>query len=385
MSRHAAARSSRQDVDLNAAHILDRGRAVMANEARGIGEAARRLDGRFVAAVRMISAAPGSLFVVGMGKAGLIGQKLAATFCSTGTRAHFLHPAEAFHGDLGRIQIDDVALLLSHSGETAEVLQLLPSLREFGVPVIAVTAVEQCSLGRAASIVLPLGRLEEACRWGLAPSTSTSAMLAIGDALALTASEVNGFSDADFARFHPGGSLGLKLSAVDDHMRTVEECRTAWDQRTVRDVLVASTKPGRRSGAVMLTDAEGRLTGLFTDSDLARIFERCDEAALDQPIGELMAKAPTTVTTGQRMAVAIELLADRKFSELPVVDCQGRPVGLIDVTDVVGMLPDPGRRSKIGADATSGGRLPTVRIFPSCDAEPSTGDRRRLPPTDEPV
>jgi arabinose-5-phosphate isomerase len=274
-----------------------------------------------------------------MGKAGIVGQKIAATLASLGTRAHFLHPAEAFHGDLGRIHASDVVLMLSQSGETGEVVQLLPSLKEFEVPIVAVTASKTSSVGCAARVVLELGQLEEACSLGLAPSTSTTAMLALGDALALVLSKLRGFEAEDFARFHPGGALGRKLSRVDDIMRPLEECRTARDGQTVRQVVVTTSKPGRRTGAIMLTDADGRLTGLFTDSDLARLFERRDEAALDRPIAEVMVASPSTVRSGKRVSEAVNLLASRKFSELPVVDAEGRPVGLLDITDLIGLFP----------------------------------------------
>jgi arabinose-5-phosphate isomerase len=272
-----------------------------------------------------------------MGKAGLIGQKIAATLSSTGTRAHFLHPAEAFHGDLGRIHPDDVVVMLTQSGETAEVVQLLPSLREFGVPLVAITASRSCTVGRAAMVVIELGDLEEVCSLGLAPSTSTTAMLAVGDALALVLSKMRNFQADDFARFHPGGSLGRKLSRVDDIMRPLAECRCASDALTVREVIVAGGKPGRRTGAIMLVDKAGRLKGLFTDSDLAKLFERRIEAALDRPIRDVMAAKPTTVLSGTRVRDAVALLAKRKFSELPVIDKHGRPIGLVDVTDVLGL------------------------------------------------
>jgi arabinose-5-phosphate isomerase len=164
------------------------------------------------------------------------------------------------------------------------------------------------------------------------------------------------FQADDFARFHPGGALGRKLSRVDDIMRPLADCRVASDSQTVRQVIVACTRPGRRTGAIMLTDGSGRLTGLFTDSDLARLFEKRNEAALDRPIGEVMVAAPTTVTSGTRMRDAISVLANRKFSELPIVDAAGRPIGLVDVTDVVGLRSD---------DASTKPASPaTVRIFP---------------------
>jgi arabinose-5-phosphate isomerase len=290
--------------------------------------------------VKLLFTCKGCAIVTGMGKAGLIGQKIAATLSSTGTRAHFLHPAEAFHGDLGRVSADDVVVMLTQSGETAEVVQLLPSLRDFGVPLVAITASHSSTVGRAATVVIELGELEEVCSLGLAPSTSTTAMLAVGDALALVVSKMRNFQADDFARFHPGGALGRRLSRVDDLMRPLADCRRASDALTVREVIVACSKPGRRTGAIMLVDEVGRLTGLFTDSDLARLFEQRDETALDQPIREVMVSKPTTVPSGTRVGDAVALLARRKFSELPVVDSAGRPIGLVDVTDVVGFEAD---------------------------------------------
>jgi arabinose-5-phosphate isomerase len=315
-------------------------REIVRREAAGVWRVSYRLNSSFCEAVKLLFTCKGSAIVTGMGKAGLIGQKIAATLSSTGTRAHFLHPAEAFHGDLGRIHPNDAVLMLTQSGETAEVVQLLPSLREFGVPLVAITASHMTTVGRAATVVIELGELEEVCSLGLAPSTSTTAMLAVGDALALVLSKMRNFKADDFARFHPGGALGRRLSRVDDIMRPLAECRLADESLTVRQVIVACSRPGRRSGAIMLIDPSGRLTGLFTDSDLARLFERRDEAALDRPIRDVMATHPTTVTSGTRVSNAIDLLAKRKFSELPVVDATGQPVGLLDVTDVVGLNPD---------------------------------------------
>jgi arabinose-5-phosphate isomerase len=315
-------------------------REIVRREAAGVWKVSYRLSSTFCEAVKLLYTCKGSAIVTGMGKAGLIGQKIAATLSSTGTRAHFLHPAEAFHGDLGRIHSSDVVVMLTQSGETAEVVQLLPSLRDFRVPLIAIAANRLSTVGQAASVVIELGELEEVCSLGLAPSTSTTAMLAVGDALALVLSKMRNFQADDFARFHPGGSLGRRLSRVDDIMRPLAECRQASDALSVRDVIVACSKPGRRSGAIMLTDKAGRLTGLFTDSDLARLFERRDEAALDRPIRDVMAAKPTMVRSGTRVADAVTLLAKRKFSELPVVDKAGRPIGLVDVTDVVGIEVD---------------------------------------------
>ena len=356
MSKEARRRSKSAAL-LTAEEQLRAGREILRLEGKALWELADRLEASFCDAVRLLYECRGSAIITGMGKAGLVGQKIAATLASTGTPAHFVHPAEAFHGDLGRIHLSDVVVMLTQSGETAEVVQLLPSLREFRVPLVAITASSASTVGRAATTVIELGELEEACSLGLAPSTSTTAMLAIGDALALVLCKMRDFKADDFARFHPGGALGRKLSRVDDIMRPLAECRQARDSLTVREVIVVCTKPGRRTGAIMLTDEAGRLTGIFTDSDLARLFERRDEAALDRPIRDVMAARPTTVLSGTRVGDAVALLAQRKFSELPVVDQAGRPMGLVDVTDVVGLKADAAKE-----DATKR-RAAEVRVF----------------------
>ncbi|MCE9557106.1 MAG: KpsF/GutQ family sugar-phosphate isomerase, partial [Planctomycetes bacterium] len=260
----------------------------------------------------------------------------AATLSSTGTRGHFLHPAEAFHGDLGRIHRDDIVLVLSQSGETEEIVRLLPPLSALGVTIIAITAQHGSTLANAATVVLALGPLKEACGLGLAPSTSTTAMLALGDALALVVSRMRSFGPEDFARFHPGGSLGRKLSKVEDHMRRLAQCRVAADDLSVRNVLAAPSPAGRRSGAILLLDSERRLSGIFTDSDLARLFESRRDAALDEPIRQVMTARPITVPTGSMVSDAMAIMAERKLSELPIVDDDGRPLGLLDITDLVG-------------------------------------------------
>lgn len=314
-------------------------RQIILLESQTLARVADRLDSNFCRAVEYLYRCQGSVIVSGMGKAGLVGQKIMATLASTGTPSHCLHPAEAVHGDLGRVQPQDVMLILSQSGETEEVVRLLPSLAELGVPIIAITGRAHSRLGRAATVTLDLGPLEEACALGLAPSTSTTAMLAVGDALALVASRMRNFRREDFARFHPGGSLGLKLSKVDDHLRPLPQCRLAEESKTVREVLVAVSVSGRRSGAIMLVNEEGRLTGIFTDSDLARLFERRRDQQIDQPIRQVMTAHPVTVPLGSMMVDAVKIMAERKISELPVVDAQQRPVGMIDITDVVGLLP----------------------------------------------
>ncbi len=319
--------------------LLQIGRAIIATEANALTRLAEQLDDSFCKAVDYLYHCRGSVIVTGMGKAGLIGKKISATLASTGTRSHFLHPAEAIHGDLGCIHRDDVVISLSHSGETEEVTRILPSLRNWEVPIIAITGRPQSQLGQHAQSTLWIGQVEEAGQWRLAPSTSTTAMLALGDALALATSQRRGFQPEDFARFHPGGSLGQKFACVEDVMRPLAQCRVAAETLTVRAVLISLSRPGRRCGAVLLTNEQGVLTGIFTDSDLARILEQQRDDLLDQSVSQVMTLSPTVVGAGTMMTTAIDILGECKISELPVVDLQGCPVGLIDVTDVVGMLP----------------------------------------------
>jgi arabinose-5-phosphate isomerase len=309
-------------------------------EARALQGVSQRLDSSFNRAVDLIYHCRGSVLVSGIGKAGLVGQKIAATLASTGSRSHFLHPAEAIHGDLGRIHRDDLILMLSQSGETEEVVRLLPSIRQIGASLVAITGRPGSKLGKAAQIVIDIGSLQEACSLGLAPSTSTTAMLAVGDALALVTSRMRGFSRDDFARFHPGGSLGRQLARVDDYMRRLSDCRLATCSHALRDVLIEARLPTRRTGAIMIVDPEGRLRGVFTDSDLARLFESHREALLDGPIRQVMTKRPTVVPQGSMMTDAVTIMAERRISELPVVDADGKPVGLLDITDIVALYPE---------------------------------------------
>ena len=301
------------------------------------------LPEQFCDAVAAISQTTGSLIVIGIGKAGIIGQKLVATFASTGTPAHFLHPSEAIHGDLGRIQGNDTLLLLSYSGETEEITRLLSKFTALDIPRIAITSSLNNTLARQSSIVLPLGILHEAGSLQLAPSTSTTAMLAIGDALALVTSELQQFTANDFAQFHPGGSLGRKLASVREVMRPLAECRVAHQHQTIRDVFVASSMPGRRTGAIMLIDNVGVLTGLFTDSDLARMLEQNSDANFDTPIAHYMTGNPITVSDTKMLTDAVEIFSARRISELPVTNDAGEPVGLVDITDTVAFYPTPSK------------------------------------------
>jgi len=318
--------------------ILAHGRQILQAEGEAVLRAADTLDASFCRGVKALLECTGSVVVTGIGKAGLVARKISATLASTGTPSHFLHPAEAMHGDLGAIRGDDVVLALSQSGETEEITRLLPHLAARRVAIIALTGRADSSLGRAATVVVATGGLREACALGLAPSTSTSLMLALGDALALVTSSQRRFTPEDFAARHPGGSLGRQLMMVDDVMRPLAECRVASPADTVREVFVRPL-PARRTGAVMILDAAGALAGIFTDSDLARLFERRHDAVLDEPIGRVMTSRPTTLPAGTRLRDAVAILESRRLSELPVLDAGGRPVGLVDIVDLVGLVP----------------------------------------------
>lgn len=337
--RQAPAAEGRGIVPASELDWLRAGRAVVACEGQAVLDLSRRLDSRFSEAVALVAACRQSVVVTGVGKAGLIGQKIAATMCSTRTRARFLHPTEALHGDLGCLTPDDVMLVLSNSGESEEIVRLLPSLKERQLPIIAITAHDQNTLSRAADVTLCLGRLPEAGAHGLAPSTSTAAMLALGDALALVACEARGFTPEQFAVCHPAGSLGERLRPIRDVMRSGDQLRLASEDATIREVLTQSSRPGRRTGAVILVDAEGRLAGLFTDSDLARLLEQRRDDQLDRPVHEVMTRRPSTVPVDGILEEALQLLGAKRISELPVVDDEDRPCGLIDITDVIGLIP----------------------------------------------
>ena len=316
---------------------LREAREIITHEGQALLALARRLDTRFCDAVDMLASCRGNTLVTGIGKAGLIGRKIAATLSSTGTRAHFVHPTEALHGDLGCIGPGDVWLMLSNSGETEEICRLLPLIADQGLSVIAITASDASTLGAAADVTIQLGRMVEAGLHGLAPTTSTAAMLAVGDALALVISQVRNFTPQQFAVFHPGGSLGRRLALVKDIMRSGDQVRIADDSATIREVFVTLSRPGRRTGAVMLVDIDGRLSGLFTDSDLARLLEHHRDQQFDRPISEVMTNKPLTLSPDAILEEALQLLGARHVSELPVIDTDGRPVGLIDITDLIGI------------------------------------------------
>jgi arabinose-5-phosphate isomerase len=323
---------------------LSYAREVVRAEAAALELAAERIDGSFAEAVELIRRhtdhGRGRVAITGTGKSADVGQKLAGTLSSTGTRAYVLDATRAVHGDLGMVHPDDVALLLSHSGESEEVVRLLGPLRSLARGLIALTGNRNGTLARKADVAIVYGPLDEVCPLGLAPSASTTAMIALGDALAFCLSREREFSREDFARYHPAGSLGRQLLRVETVMRQGSELRLASADEAVRDVFARARLHGRRTGAVMLTDADGKLVGLFTDSDLARLIEARRYDALDRPIREVMTADPITLPLGRRVLEAVEALRRHKISELPVIDADGRPAGLLDITDLIGVSAD---------------------------------------------
>jgi arabinose-5-phosphate isomerase len=314
------------------AALLRYGRTVLRTEARAIESL--RLEASFVAAVRWILECKGRVVVTGMGKPGFVAQKISATLASTGTPSLYVHPAEAAHGDLGRIAREDLVLALSNSGETEEILRLLPALRRIGARIVAFTRDHQNPLARGADLVVPLGPIEEACPLGLAPTASTAALLALGDALAMTVLESRPFDREDFALYHPAGKLGRGLMKVREVMRQGEANPLVRDRATLADCVGVMTKTPGRPGAATVVDARGRLLGVFTDGDLRRLIEGGhQDYAL--PVRQVMGRSPRTCAPMDLVQHAAARMREAQIDQLPVVDEAGRPVGILDVQDLL--------------------------------------------------
>lgn len=329
---------------------LELARNVVATEARCIAALGDRIDDRFAAAAEAVYACAGTVVLTGIGKAGLVARKISATFASTGTPSIFLHPVEALHGDLGRVRRDDAVVALSDSGTTTELIRLTDHLKARGAKLIALVADADSPLGRYADIAVGYGKVSEACPMGLAPSASTGCMMALGDALAFTVMRMRDFSPEDFVAFHPGGALSRSLLKVEEVMtfRAGGRLPVFAETLTVREVLAAADDlhhdgavimdRKRRAGAVCLVDAGGRLSGIFTDGDLRRQVMADDAGDLmARPIGEVMVRDPRRVRAGELASEALAVMNRFRIDELPVVDSDGRPVGLLDVQDLVGM------------------------------------------------
>lgn len=311
------------------------GREVLRQERRAIDGLLERIGTPFSDAVGRVLDCKGMVVVTGMGKAGLVGAKISATLASTGTPSLSLHPGEALHGDLGRIRQADLVLALSNSGETAEIKALLGPTRRIGAGLIAITESAESTLGRLSDLVLELGPVDEACPLGLAPTASTSAMLALGDALAMVVAEERGLKREEYALYHPAGSLGRRLMQVDEVMRTGDELPLVPEGSTLSEVLeITSHTPGR-PGAALIVDADGRLAGIFTDGDLRRLLENAKGRPRDERVDDHMGRTPKTCEPGQLVEQAMRLLREHRVDQLAVIDAERRPVGLLDVQDVL--------------------------------------------------
>jgi len=315
---------------------LDYAREVIKAEADAIGSLTPIVDESFAEAAEMIYNCSGSCILSGIGKAGIIGQKISATLASTGTPSHFLHPAEAVHGDLGRLRKNDVVIVLSYGGETDEVTRLINMVKQLGIRLIAITGESDSTLCKHSDVALCMGQINEACPLGVAPSVSTTCMLAIGDALAFTVMKARKFSVEDYVRFHPGGSLGAKLMTVEQSMmfRPGEKLPVAEAGDTVKKLL-EKTGDVKRHGAVMVVGKEGGLEGIITDGDLRRLITKHGKDAFDFKAGDVMTAGCKRIRADALAAEATAIFHKYRIDELPVVDENDRPVGMIDVQDIV--------------------------------------------------
>ncbi len=312
--------------------IIKAGKRVLRMEAAALHQVESLLGQEFAQAVEKIADCPSKIICSGMGKAGLIAQKIASTFASTGIPAFFLHPSEALHGDLGMAGSGDVALIFSNSGESEEIIRLLPHLRTRQVFCIALTAQRSSSLGRGCELVVEIGILEEACPLQLAPSSSTTALLALGDALALTVLELRGFTSYEYARLHPGGSLGKLVSQVQELMRTGSRCPIVSTEITVKETIIAISRA--RAGLAVVVDENGKRLGIFTDGDFRRCWEENNNIG-NVKVGEVMTRPGLAIKTGTLVRDAKNLMAERHINALPVLDSEDHVLGLLDLQDII--------------------------------------------------
>lgn len=316
--------------------MIELARSVLATEAEAIQALVPRINGQFTQAVQLILNCRGRVIVTGMGKSGLVGKKIAATLASTGTPSFFLHPAEGIHGDLGMVTAHDVVLALSNSGETAEIISILPSIKRIGAYLIAMSGRQESTLGQNADVFIDVKVDKEACPLGLAPTASTTAALAMGDALAVVLLSSRKFTPEDFAVFHPGGALGRKLLlTVENVMHSGDDNPVVTIGKTVQQALFVIT--GKGLGATSVVDDNGHLVGIVTDGDIRRGLEK-GYSFLDNPVSELMTKQPRTVTKDKLAAYALNIMEKnipRPITVLPVVDEQNCAIGMIHLTDLL--------------------------------------------------
>jgi arabinose-5-phosphate isomerase len=314
--------------------LLELAREVLTIEAEGVAQLVQKLDASFLKAVDLIYRAKGRVIVTGVGKSGIVGRKLVATLNSTGSRALFLHPVEAMHGDLGMVSKEDVVLALSNSGETHELTILIPSLQRLGAPIIAFTGKPASTLARHSRVVIDTGVPREACPLGLAPTASTTAMLAMGDALAVALLTKRGFQSQDFQRYHPGGSLGARLAlAISQVMLTGDRLPLVPPQEKLSQVI--REMDDKKLGAALVADRRQTLQGIITDGDLRRALALGGDI-LTKSAREVMTARPQTVTPDAKASQALELMEQRAITVLPVVDGAGRVLGIVHLHDLLG-------------------------------------------------
>ncbi len=312
---------------------VNKAKEVLRIESNSISSLIRRIDKNFVKVIDAMKNIKGKVIVTGMGKPGFIAQKISATLSSTGTPSLYLHPAEALHGDLGRVTRNDCILALSNSGETEEIVKMLPMIKRIGVKLIALTGNKASALARNSDFILDTSVKKEACSLGLAPTASTTAMLAMGDAIAVALLDRKGFREKDFAFYHPGGILGKRLLLkVEDIMRKGRANPVVKEDAKVKKVLVDITRS--RAGCASVVNKSGKLVGIFTDGDLRRHLDK-DPNIANKRVKDVMTKKPATIKKTKLAAEAFQILKSKRIDELPVVDDNLRPVGLIDVQDLL--------------------------------------------------
>lgn len=331
VNRRGTRRATRRGV--SDAALRDTGRAVVKIETEACARLSDRIDANFIAACRLMLGCEGRIVVIGMGKSGHVGNKIAATLASTGSPAFFVHPGEASHGDLGMITADDVVIAISNSGETHEILTILPLIKRLNVPLIALTGSAASSLGRQAGVVIDVSVAQEACPLGLAPTASTTATLVMGDALAVALLEARGFTTEDFARSHPGGALGRRLLLlVEDIMQRGDAVPSINVAASVGEALEEITR--KRLGFTAVVDDAGRLVGIFTDGDLRRLLTRpLDIHAM--AIRDAMTAGCTSLTPGMLAAEALGMMETRRINAFPVVNDDGILIGALNTHDLL--------------------------------------------------
>ena len=311
---------------------LETAKRVLRVESEAIAGLIERLDARFEKAVELLHACKGRVVVTGLGKSGLVGRKIAATFASTGTPALFLHTGEALHGDLGMLTAGDVMLAISTSGETAELIELLETVKRLGVPLLALTANPKSTLAQASNIVLDIAVKEEACSLNLAPTASTAAAMAMGDALAIALLERRGFKAEDFAALHPGGRLGNKLRRVESLMHQGENAPSVLPTTKMPDVIYEMSRKGL--GLAAVTEANGKLLGIIADGDLRRVMQKRQENVLALTAADCMTKNPVTLARTELAASALRIMEEKKITSLLITDPAGKLEGVLHIHDL---------------------------------------------------